>query len=53
MPSFGFGWADRPVPPSSEQVAKATLPYYGYVLDTLGPSRCMVRSISTRRDYSG
>ena len=41
MPSFGFGWADRPAPPSSEEVAEATLEYYGFLLDTLGASRCM------------
>ncbi len=56
MPGFGFGWADRLVPPSSEEVAKATLPYYGYLLDTLGPSRCMVSPssrFSTRPGDSG
>jgi len=41
MPAFGFGWADQPRPPSSEEVAGATLPFYGHLLDALPASRCM------------
>ena len=41
MPAFGFGWADQPRPPSSEEVAEATLPFYGHLLDALPASRCM------------
>ena len=44
MPTFGFGWADRPVPPGSTEVAEATLPYYGHVLDCFGAERCMFES---------
>jgi L-fuconolactonase len=44
MPGFGFGWADRATPPSSEEVATATLPYYSFLIDTLGATRCMVRA---------
>jgi L-fuconolactonase len=41
MPGFGFGWANAPRPPSSSEVAEATLEYYGHVIDCFGSSRCM------------
>ena len=44
MPDRGYGLADRAVPVGSEELAQMTLPYYGYVIDTFGPERCMFES---------
>jgi len=44
MPSCGFGWANLPRPPTSEEVAAATLPYYGHLLDCFGANRVMAES---------
>ena len=32
------------MPPSSEELAEALCPYYGFVLDTFGCDRCMFES---------
>lgn len=37
----GFKFDERRVPVSSEELCTALLPYYGFVLDTFGPARCM------------
>jgi hypothetical protein len=44
MPGCGFGWAASPRPPSSQEVAEATLGYYGHVIDCFGAERCMFES---------
>lgn len=40
----GFKFDERRVPASSEELCSALLPYYGFVLDTFGPARCMFAS---------
>ncbi len=40
----GFGWHERPKPPSSEELATAWRPYIDTCIDAFGPSRCMFES---------
>jgi predicted TIM-barrel fold metal-dependent hydrolase len=40
----GFGWADRPRPPSSAEMAQAFGPYVTHCIEAFGPSRCMFES---------
>ncbi|MDZ4370408.1 MAG: amidohydrolase family protein [Phenylobacterium sp.] len=40
----GFGWHERPKPPSSEELAVANGPYYAAAIDLFGPARCMFES---------
>jgi L-fuconolactonase len=40
----GFGWADRPRPPSSAEMAQAFGPYVMHCIEAFGPSRCMFES---------
>lgn len=40
----GFGWQDRDLPPSSQELADATQDYYHYAIDCFGPDRCMFES---------
>jgi predicted TIM-barrel fold metal-dependent hydrolase len=40
----GFGWHQRPNPPSSEELAAATRDYYLHTIDAFGPERCMFES---------
>ena len=40
----GFAWRDRPIPPSSEELAGAWKPYFDVCLDTFGPERFMFES---------
>ncbi|MFH0941475.1 MAG: amidohydrolase family protein [Chloroflexota bacterium] len=44
MRSFGFGWAERPSPPGSVELARAMAPYYLECIEKLGTSRCMFES---------
>jgi L-fuconolactonase len=44
MPLSGFGWHERAVPPSSEELAEATTPYYLSCIEALGVERCMFES---------
>jgi len=44
MESFGFGWHERPAPPSSEEYAQATAPYLRVCIELLGADRCMFES---------
>ena len=44
MPRNGFGWHERDVPPTSQELADATRPYYLYTIEQFGPSRCMFES---------
>jgi predicted TIM-barrel fold metal-dependent hydrolase len=40
----GFGWEDRPSPPTSEELAAGTRHYYLHTIDLFGPERCMFES---------
>jgi predicted TIM-barrel fold metal-dependent hydrolase len=40
----GFGWAERPRPPSSGEMAQAFAPYVLHCVEAFGPSRCMFES---------
>ena len=44
MPINGFGWHKEPKPPSSEQLAKVTKPYYMHMIEHFGVDRCMFES---------
>jgi predicted TIM-barrel fold metal-dependent hydrolase len=44
MPINGYGWRDRPQPPTSEELNAATKDWYGHALDVFGPERCMFES---------
>jgi predicted TIM-barrel fold metal-dependent hydrolase len=44
MPSFGFGWQERPAPPNSGEYAQATAPYFHACIELLGAERCMFES---------
>jgi predicted TIM-barrel fold metal-dependent hydrolase len=40
----GFGWHERPRPPSSQELAEATRPYYEFTIEKFGVDRCMFES---------
>ena len=40
----GFGWHERPQPPSSEDLAAAWRPYVETCIEAFGPERCMFES---------
>lgn len=40
----GFGWHERPKPPTSQELADATRRYYESTIQAFGPSRCMFES---------
>jgi len=40
----GYGWHERPRPPSSQELADATRHYYEYAIEKFGASRCMFES---------
>jgi predicted TIM-barrel fold metal-dependent hydrolase len=40
----GFGWHERPRPPSSQELIDATRPYYEYTIERFGVDRCMFES---------
>ncbi len=40
----GFAWHERPRPPSSQELADATRPYYEYTIERFGVDRCMFES---------
>jgi predicted TIM-barrel fold metal-dependent hydrolase len=44
MPLSGFGWHERAVPPSSQELAEATAPYYLSCIEAFGVERCMFES---------
>ena len=46
MPINGFDWQSRPRPPSSEELAEATAPYFAHCLEHFGVERCMFESNS-------
>lgn len=40
----GFGWHERDLPPTSDEIADAQQPYYLHAIDCFGPDRCMFES---------
>lgn len=44
MEYCGFGWHERPKPPTSEELANATRRYYESVIEQFGANRCMFES---------
>jgi predicted TIM-barrel fold metal-dependent hydrolase len=40
----GFGWHERPKPPSSEELMRATRRYYEHTIEKFGVGRCMFES---------
>ncbi len=40
----GFGWPAGPLPPSSERLAQAWLPYFETCIEAFSPARCMFES---------
>ena len=44
MPRSGFGWEERPAPPTSVELAEANGPYYLTVIEMFGVNRCMFES---------
>ncbi len=44
MPRCGFGWHERAIPPSSDELAEAMAPYYGFCIEQFGVDRCMFES---------
>ncbi|OGA36715.1 MAG: amidohydrolase [Betaproteobacteria bacterium RIFCSPLOWO2_12_FULL_62_13b] len=41
---LGYGWQDRPRPPSSAEMAETWGPYCLYCIEQFGPERCMFES---------
>jgi L-fuconolactonase len=44
MPVNGFDWHKRERPPTSQELADATRPFYLHTIDCFGPSRCLFES---------
>ena len=44
MPLGGYGWHERPTPPTSEDIASVMAPYYNHCIEQLGVERCMFES---------
>jgi len=44
MPMFGFHWEQRPLPPSSDDLVKATSHFFHTAIEAFSPSRCMFES---------
>jgi L-fuconolactonase len=40
----GFGWHERPRPPSSQELVEATRRYYDFTIEQFGVDRCMFES---------
>jgi predicted TIM-barrel fold metal-dependent hydrolase len=40
----GYGWENRPKPPTSTELAQATRNYFDYTIERFGPKRCMFES---------
>jgi predicted TIM-barrel fold metal-dependent hydrolase len=40
----GFGWHEKPRPPSSEELMRATKRYYEHTIECFGPDRCLFES---------
>jgi predicted TIM-barrel fold metal-dependent hydrolase len=44
MDVSGFGWEDRPLPPTSDELAAVTRPYHEHALEEFGVDRAMFES---------
>ena len=44
MPLGGYGWHERPAPPSSEDIAAVMSTYYTHCIERFGAERCMFES---------
>ena len=44
MEANGFGWHEKPRPPTSQELVEATRRYYDYTLETFGADCCMFES---------
>jgi predicted TIM-barrel fold metal-dependent hydrolase len=44
MPWTGFGFENRPLPPTSDQLVAAQAAHYHYAIQQFGPRRCMFES---------
>jgi len=44
MEYSGFGWHERPMPPTSRELCDATRRYYETAIESFGPDRCMFES---------
>jgi len=44
MPWSGFGWEQRPSPPTSDEFVETYHRYFDHALQAFGPSRCMFES---------
>lgn len=44
MPLMGFGWHQRPTPPTSAELANAIAPYFKWCIGHFGVDRCMFES---------
>ncbi len=44
MVTYGFDWHKQDKPPTSEQLAERTAPYYNWCIETFGADRCMFES---------
>jgi predicted TIM-barrel fold metal-dependent hydrolase len=44
MPDNGFGWDDRGLPASSDELVHAQRRYYLHTIECFGPARCMFES---------
>jgi len=44
MDYAGFGWHERPKPPTSRELCEATRRYYETAIERFGPDRCMFES---------
>ena len=44
MEYAGFGWHEKPKPPTSEALCAATRRYYETAIEHFGPDRCMFES---------
>ena len=40
----GWGWDEREIPPSSDEVVEKHREYYLHAIDCFGPDRCMFES---------
>lgn len=44
MPMFGFHWERRPLPPSSDELVKATSHFFDTAISAFSPARCLFES---------
>jgi predicted TIM-barrel fold metal-dependent hydrolase len=44
MEYSGFGWHEKPKPPTSQDLCEATRRYYETAIEHFGPDRCMFES---------